>query len=449
MIRTLAVLTVVLFALSGPAGAASVFTIRPDDPSAVDLAAAEFGARADGAADDSAAIQAAIDKAATINGGIVFVPSGRYRITRTIFVWRAVRVIGYGSTRPVFLLPDDTPGFQTGVGLMVMFSSGRPGATQGIPGGRVPFPPPGTVPPNDSVADATPSTFYPGMSNIDFEIGSGNPAAVAIRFHVAQHGVLSHMDFHIGSGLAALTEVGNQVEDLRFYGGRYAILTDNTSPFWQFTVLDSVFDGQRDGAIREHMAGLTLDRDTFRNVPVAIDIDPHYSDQLWVKDGRFENVSRAVVVISNERNATTQIGFENAVCANVPTFARLRESGKTHAGAAPVYQVARFNYGLVVPTPGAMDHLDTIYDARPLSALPPALPPAIRPLPASDTWVNVHTLGVKGDGQTDDTKAILEAIAKHRVLYFPTGFYIVRDTITLRPDTVLIAFHPGTTQLDL
>ena len=100
------------------------------------------------------------------------------------------------------------------------------------------------------------------------------------------------MDFHIGSGLAALTQIGNEAEDLRFYGGRYGILTDNTSPFWQFTLIDSVFDGQREAAIREHMAGLTLIRDTFRNVPVGIDIDPHYSDQLWVKDSRFENVSQ-------------------------------------------------------------------------------------------------------------------------------------------------------------
>ena len=129
------------------------------------------------------------------------------------------------------------------------------------------------------------------MSNIDFEIGDGNPAAIAIRFHVAQHAYLSHMDFHIGSGLAALTQVGNEAEDLHFYGGRYGILTEKTSPAWQFTLIDSVFDGQREAAIREHEAGLTLIRDTFRNVPTAIDIDPHYSDELWVKDCRFENIS--------------------------------------------------------------------------------------------------------------------------------------------------------------
>lgn len=64
-------------------------------------------------------------------------------------------------------------------------------------------------------------------------------------------------------------------------------------------------------------------------------------------------------------------------------------------------------------------------------------------------WVNVRALGVKGDGQTDDTDAIRTAIATHRVLYFPTGNYVVRDTIALQPETSVIAFHPGLTQLDL
>ncbi len=96
-----------------------------------------------------------------------------------------------------------------------------------------------------------------------------------------------------------------------------------------------------------------------------------------------------------------------------------------------------------------MGHLDTLYSAAPLSALPDPLPPAIAPLPPTDSWVNVHALGVKGDGQTDDTGAIQKAVDTHRVLYFPSGFYIVRNTIVLKPDTVLIALHPGTTQLDL
>ncbi len=458
LVRPLAWLTILLLVPAAAASAQSVFTTRPDDPAAIHLAAPEFAVRGDGAADDSAAIQAAIDRAgSSFSGGLVFIPSGRYRLTRTIYLWRGVRVVGYGATRPVFVLGDDTPGFQQGLGVMVMFTGGGPVAPAvpsgaagppGAPGGRggrVPFPPPGSVPPNERIADANQGTFYPGMTNIDFAIGRGNPAAVAIRFHVAQHGILNHMTFDVGSGLAALTQIGNEVQNLHIRGGRFGILTENTSPYWPFVVIDSVFEGQREAAIREYMAGLTVVRTTFRDVPVAIEIARAYSDQLWVKDSRFENVSGAAVIISNEKNAMTQVGFANVVCAGVPVFARFRESGKTVAGRGSRYLVAGFSHGLVVQLGGAGE-IETRYDATPLTTLPAPPPPAIRPLPGTDAWVNVRTLGVKGDGQTDDTDAIRKAIDAHRVLYFPTGYYVVRDTIALGPDTTVIALHPGLTQ---
>jgi hypothetical protein len=442
-------LAMVATGVASPIFAASVFTTRLDDPRAVYLTAQEFGAQADGKADDSAAIQAAIDKAeGSGHEGIVFVPAGRYRLTRTIYIWPGVRVIGYGATRPVFVLADSTPGFQSGVGDMVIFAGVAP-SERPRDSTRIPFPPPGSVPPNDNIADANSSTFYSAMSNIDFEIGDGNPAAIAIRFHVAQHAYLSHMDFHIGSGLAALTQVGNEAEDLHFYGGRYAILTEKTSPAWQFTLMDSVFEGQREAAIREHEAGLTLIRDTFRNVPTAIDIDPQYSDELWVKDSRFEHISRQAVIISNENSPLTEIGFENAMLQDVPTFAMLRESGKKVSGKGATYQVKEFSYGLIVPGEGQMGEMGMRYDATPLPVLPAPLPPAIRPLPPSEQWVNVHTLGVVGDGATDDTAAIQKAIDTHRVLYFPIGHYLVSDTLRLKPDTVLIGLHPTLTQFDL
>ncbi len=441
-----------LFALltfSSAASAASVITARLDDPKAVYLATPGFSVHGDGETDDSLAIQAAIDKAENhSHEGILFVAPGRYRITRTVYVWPGVRLYGYGPTRPVFLLADNTAGFQKGVGVMISFTGARRGERFG-PGGRVPFPPLDSVPPDTEIADANSGTFYSAMSNIDFEIGEGNPAAVAIRFHVAQHAFLSHMDFHIGSGLAALTEIGNEAEDLHFYGGRYGILTDKPSPAWQFTLIDSVFEGQREAAIREHEAGLTLIRDTFRNLPTAIDIDPHYSDELWVKDSRFEDISGPAVIISNEKSPLTEIGFENAVLKQVPVFALFRESGNKVPGKGPIYRIGNFNFGLIVPGEGAMGTIGMLYNAMPLNTLPAPLAPAIRALPPTEEWVNVHTLGVAGDGATDDTVAIQNAVNTHKVLYFPSGHYIVRDTLTLKPESVLIGLHPTLTQLDL
>ena len=433
----------VTFCFCCAAFASSVITTRLDDPRAIYLDAPAENT------DNSAALQAAIDNAARIpREGIVFVPAGRYTLRRTIYIWPGVRLIGYGTTRPVFVLPPNTPGFQHGMGVMVMFTGLGPNELTRA-GGPIAFPPPGSVPPNNNIADANPNTFYSAMTNIDFEIGDGNPAAVAVRFHVAQHAFLTHMDFHIGSGLAALYQVGNEAEDLHFYGGRYGILTEKTSPAWQFTLIDSAFEGQRESAIREHEVGLTLIRDTFRNVPAAIDIDPGYPDQLWVKDSRFENIAGPVVMISLEQSPLTEIGFENATLSNAPTFAKLRESGRTIAGKGALYQVKTFNYGLIVPGEGRMGAIGMQYDAVPLTSMPSALAPAIRALPPSSEWVNVHTLGVKGDGASDDTAAIQQAINAHHVLYFPSGHYVVRDTIALKPDTVLIGLHPTLTQIDL
>jgi hypothetical protein len=430
----------------------SAFLTAPNDPRAITVQAA-----GNGVVDDSAAIQQAIDAAAAKpGGGIVFLPSGRHRITRTIYIWPSVRVFGVGRTRPVLVLPPNTQGFQQGVGSMVFFTGNNPrGGTldnwgntvKGAP--VVPVPPPTSVPFDASIADANSGTFYSALSNVDFEIGDGNPAATGVRQHTAQHTYLSHIDFRLGSALAGIYQVGNLGMDLRFFGGRYGILAEKTSPAWQYTLLDSTFDGQRDAAIREHEAGLTLVNTVIRNTPVGIEIDRGYGDWLWGSDVRFENVSQAGVVISNEGNAYTQVGFGNTVATNTPVFARFRESGRTVAGSGSRYRVSEFTYGLTLTGLNQPGTYQTRMEAAALQTLPRRRNPAIRALPPVSAWVDVRTVGVIGDNTADDTAAIQRAIDRHRVLYFPAGFYRVTDTLKLRPDTVLIGLHPGMTQIVL
>ncbi len=463
----ISIFTGIFAVLTLPSWGASWYTHRLDDPTAVYLSADRFPVHADGIGDDSAALQQAIDQVQeTTIQGIVFIPTGRYRISKTICIWPGVRIIGYGATRPVIVLGDNTPGFQQGMDYMVFFAGGRPGHERdrprtavAAPGRSTMRPPfiaradqeifPGTVPPARGVVDANPGTFYSAMSNVDFEVGDGNPGAVGIRFHVAQHCYLAHMDFHTNSGLAALHDIGNEAEDLHFYGGQYGIITRKPSPGWQFTLLDSVFDGQRIAAIKEHEAGLTLIHDQFRNMPEAISIDPGYAEELWVKDSRFEDISGPAVSVSNEDNARTEVNLENIICRHVPTFALLRESGKKIAGPAEMYKVADFSHGLTITGLDAQPAIRTSFHTELLTALPPSEPRAIRDLPARNSWVNIRTLGVKGDGVTDDTAAIQKAINEHATLYVPSGRYLVSDTVTLRADTALIGLHPSTTQFDL
>jgi len=433
--------------LAASAASLSAFQTAPAEPGAVTVKAV-----GDGRADDSIALQAAIDQAASSKSGegIVFLPAGRYRISRTLYIWPGVRLFGVGKTRPIILLGPNTPGFGQGLGTMVIFAGFNP-ARAPVPGPpfKVPVPPQGSVPAANTIADANSGTFYSAMSNVDFEIGAGNPAATAIRFHTAQHAYLSHMDFQLGSALAGLYQVGNEAEDLHFHGGRYGILAEKTSPAWQFTLIDSSFDGQRDAAIREHEAGLTLVNVAIRNTPVGIDIDEGYGDWLWGKQVRFENVSKAGIVISNENNAYTQIGFDDALAKETPVFARFRDSGRTVAGSGAAYHVSAFNYGLSVPGLGQMGHYATNMQARPIKALPAPGERAVRLLPPVGVWFNVRDGGAKGDNAADDTAAIQRAIEAHRVVYFPTGHYRVTDTLRLRPDSVLIGLHPSLTQIVL
>ena len=116
--------------LSAAATAQSFYPVRLEDKSAVYLSDPQrhFGAKGDGLADDTAAIQKAIDLVAdTTHQGIVFIPEGRYRLTRTLYVWPSIRLIGYGARRPVLLLAANTPGYHAGPAYMVLFTGGRTG----------------------------------------------------------------------------------------------------------------------------------------------------------------------------------------------------------------------------------------------------------------------------------------------------------------------------------
>jgi Pectate lyase superfamily protein/SMP-30/Gluconolactonase/LRE-like region len=415
------------------------------DSKAVYLDSGEFSVHGDGQADDTDALQSAINKVQhDRNQGIVFVPAGRYRLSRTIYVWPGIRLIGFGATRPTFVLSRNTPGFQQAPAYMVFFAGSRPAGFQNI--GESEIKGAAQRPP-----DANPGTFYSAMSNIDMEIQDGNPGAVGIRARYAQHCYLSHMDLYLGSGLAGIHDGGNIAIDLHFHGGQYGIWTRKPSPGWQFTVMDSTFEGQTQAAIREHEAGLTLIRPSFKNVPTAISIDADYADELWIKDGRFENISGPALVISNENSPRTEINAENLVFRSVLVVAEFRESGKTLRGPGEQFVVKTFSHGFhiddIAAPNAAPNQIQTVFEAAPLAHLPAAVPSDMPALPAMDSWVNVRDLGAHGDAKSDDTEILRKAIADHAVLYFPSGQYLVSDTIVLKADTVLIGLHPSTTRL--
>ncbi len=416
----------------------SFYQARLNDDDAVYFTPENFKITRDGKTDVSDELQRAINEVKTnYNFGIVFIPEGTYKISKTIYIPTAVRVIGYGKKRPLIVLADNAPGFQEdypqdkgNAKYMFWFTSSIPKDSQPVP-------------------DAGASTFYSAMSNVDLRIGAGNPSAVALRTHFAQHSFISHVDIHAGAGKAGMFDVGNEMEDVRFFGGEYGIYTFKPSPGWQFMMVDTYFEGQRKAAIRSQESGLTIVRMIVKNVPAVLEINPNFYEKLFVEDSRFENVSGPALVISNENNAYTQISLRNVDCKKVPVLAHFRISGKEIAGQGELYRVKSLNHGLQMAAIDAKPVHTTTQDIETLKAEPAAPVRDIPAFPEISAWANLKALGAKGDGVTDDTKAFQAAIDQHGAIYVPQGWYRITQTLKLKENTVLIGLNPVSTQFIL
>ena len=410
----------------------SFYTEPLEDQKAVYLTPENFSVTPDKKGDDSRALQDAINKVAEQSVfGIVMIPEGRYQISKTIYVWKGIRLIGYGKNRPVFVLEENTPGFQVEESkYLIHFVSNKPK--------------------DDSpIRDANPGTFYSALSNINFEINDGNPSAVAVRSHFAQHCYIAHVDFYIGNGKAGVEEVGNEIDDCRFFGGKYGIITTKPSPSWPFLMIDSYFEGQSKAAISTEEAGLTLVRNYFKNVPSAVVVHPDRAEELFLADSRFENISGPAIVISDEYNSRPQFNLKNVICENVPVLAYFRESKEEIKVRDNLYKVEDFCHGLQIPALDDTPEVKTTYNIEPLTKLPEKIKSDIPEMPSCKEWVNLKSLGAKGDGKTDDTEVLKSAIDGNQAVYLPTGRYLVTQTIKLKQNTVLIGLNPITTQIVL
>jgi hypothetical protein len=429
---------VCLSAYSAIKPTSSYYTQKPEDPDAVYFTPKDFNILADGKTDVTVQLQNAINQLKTDrNFGIMFIPEGHYLISKTIYIPASIRLIGYGKNRPQIILKKNAPGFQKqnpddkgNASYMFWFTSS-------------------IVEPGKEPRDAGAGTFYSALSNIDLIIEDGNPAAVVLRTHFAQHSFISHCDMHIGDGKAGIFDIGNIIEDVKFYGGEFGIYTTKASPGWQFMMIDTYFEGQRKAAIKTHEAGFTIVRMIVKNVPSAILVDQNFWEKLFMEDCRFENISGPTIEVSNEDNAHMQINIRNLICSNVHVLVHYPGLNTSTTSPSEIYRVKRFVYGLQMDDLDSDAEIRTTCETEVLKALPAEPLSDIPGLPEMGSWVNLKTLGARGDGVTDDTRAIQEAIDKYTNIYVPQGSYRVSKTLMLKPSTVLIGFHPLATNFTL
>lgn len=415
----------------------SVITSRPDDPAAVYFTPENFGFKGDGKSDVSDALQAALNEAKgkPNSCGILFVPEGVYRLSKTIYIPARVRLIGYGKNRPLFVLSKNSPGFQESTGprdkgkFLFWFIGG--GAYRG----------------GDRVSDANSGTFYSSLINADIKIEDGNPNASAIRAHYAQHCSISNAVINVGSGRAGLVDISNHLENVAIFGGAYGLDTDKSAPGWPIMLLNTYFEGQRNSAILTNEGGLTIVNTHIKNVPVGVEIKNGSTDRLFMEDCLLENVRQTGVILSDAANAATQINLRSILCKNVPLFAQERNADYRIEGSGKCYRVNRVVFG--ADQASLEDEVSIVREAsvEKIASIPAMTADSTPLLPDTGEWVNIRDLGAKGDGVTDDTEVFKKAIENHKVIYIPQGWYVVKDPLYLKKSTCLIGLHPATTVL--
>lgn len=419
-----------LLTLAFHSTAQSVYEMKPNDPEAVYFTSENFQIAADGKTDVSDALQKAINELKTKqNFGILFIPEGKYLISKTIYVPKAIRVIGYGDKRPEFILGAHTKGYQDEQNYMFWFTDRM------VEEGQEP-------------RDAGAGTFYSAISNIDFRIEKGNPKAIALRTHFAQHGFVSHCNFYIGNGFAGIYDLGNEIENLKFYGGEYGITTSRTSPGWPMMMIDLYFEDQRKAAVISRNTGMTIVSMQVKNAPVAVELQEDVPDRLFMEDCLFEQVGTGVLVGGDEI-ATNQINLINIDCKDVPVAVHFLKSKKSVPGKGKLYKIEDFTCGLVMDDMADNAEYRTISKIEPINKVPSRLAKNIPSLPSMSYWVNIRELGAKGDGETDDTEVFKKAIAEHQNIYVPSGWYRITETLKMAKGTKLIGLHPFATQLML
>lgn len=414
----------------------SVYDSKPVDSDAYYFTPENYGFKFDEKSDLSDALQKAINQVKTEkNFGVLFIPEGKYRISKTIYIPPAIRLIGYGKERPEFILSKNTPGFQ------------KPNSSDNSNPYNYMFWFTGNlVTENSRPGDATAGTFYSGISNINFKIEDGNPNAIALRAHFAQHGFVSHSIINAGKGKAGMYDVGNEMENVYFIGGEYGVMANRTSPGWPMMMIDLLFEGQRNAAILANQSDLTIVNMEVKNSPVAIEMKEGVYNRIYLEDSFLTNVNKGIVV-GVDYNAHNQLNIVNTYCNNVKVAVDLVNEEDVVSENTKNFLIQNLTSGLIVNNLNDDSKYQTVYNIVPSQKNSNSIQMKIPSIPSVKEWVNIKDLGAKGDGTTDDTEIIKNAIASHQNIYFPTGWYRITETIKMLSNTALIGLHPFATQI--
>lgn len=440
----------------------------------VDVTAAPFNADPSGKNDSTKAIQSAVDFSRDHQMACFF-PPGTYRISDTIVCRNTLEVRGNGrilnttahpciligtgrdpKMRARLLLAPNSPGFNDPEKrkIVIHFLSSS-------------CPKIGLKAYNDPERPLAASQYNQSFRDIDIIIGESNPGAVGIRMQAAEGSSVQNVTIdatHGHTGMLGASGSGGSHHAITVIGGRIGIDTRGFPP--EFKETDT---GTQPTPTMSHvrLTGQTQAAFVNKSRGPFIAVGWHI---------RSANARTAIVNAAQEANAPFNGSIamiDSIIEFDAPSSDNRAIESKRDFYFNNVYiKNAAVVSGVIQGNPSGWiavrhlassvkppDHKGYSFDTSPcveekrspivLSILQNESPP--KDLCSQHTWgedfpswekgaVNVKdaAIGAKGDGTTDDTRALQKAIDGHEIVFLPKGYYLITATLRLKPNTKLI-----------
>eukprot|EP00026_Physarum_polycephalum_P002491 Phypoly_transcript_02498.p1 GENE.Phypoly_transcript_02498~~Phypoly_transcript_02498.p1 ORF type:complete len:848 (+),score=179.01 Phypoly_transcript_02498:118-2661(+) len=390
----------------------------------------DYGAQGNGVTDDTNAIITALTQGrasdpnaqypsatypdSTQTPAYVFFPAGTYLVTQTLPVVYYTQMVGDPANPPTIKFVNNGQ-----VRVLDAFGPWYPGSQQGT------------------------DNFYRMIRNFVIDMTSCNQCT-GLHWQVAQATSITNVHFKcaIGSqcqGIWMENGSGGFFSDLVFEGGIYGLWVGNQ----QFTSRNITIRDTSMAAVYMNWNWLWSFKGLhISNSPVGIDTGTGESS-IVVLDSDFTNVPIAVRTQKSTTNGQGSLYLENVKYAGSGTIVQL--SGANVLTSSGSQTVKAWAQGYLWQNGGnTLGIID-------LSAQTPARPASLvksdgtyfeqtRPLFAGFTQIDVTTLGLRGDGVTDNTVALQNALNAHvgSVLFFPYGTYLIGNTVVVPPGSRLL-----------
>ena len=390
----------------------------------------DYGAKGDGTSDDTAAINSAVSdgmrcgkgcNSSTTTPALVYFPAGTYVVSKPIVQLYYTQFIGNPADLPTI---KGSPGFQ---GMALIDSD--PYDDQG----------------NSWYTNQ--NNFYRQIRNFRIDL-TGMPESIGAGIHwqVAQATSLQNIVFDMKKGGAGNKQQGIFMDngsggfmtDLVFNGGAIGAFLGSQ----QFTTRNLTFNDCKTAVFMNWNWLWSLKSLHVNNCGVGVDMA-----------NTPENQTVGSVILADSKFVNTKIGVNSSFTgSSIPRTGGTLVLDNVDFSGAPVAVSSHTGQtilagGRVIDSWAQGRQYSGPHGSRIQGPLPPSKKPAglldstgkvferAKPqyadVPAS-SFVSVKGRGAKGDGTTDDTRAIQEAmdnLPKDAILYFDHGAYLVSSTV--------------------